>query len=779
MKGILYNLSIYKKIILFLTVFSGGIILLTAASDVYFLRKVKYVEYKERLIEGKQAFESSLDRMINQAKDMARNRSERHPLVIGLINKERMDPPPEGNPPPRQFGPGEITIIANKDSMAAFSSRNYKPDIFESVKQYIVSTDSTYSGLCVLKSEGKEFLGIIGVAPIPVIEEELYLMQILKIDNKFCDIFKETTDLNSTIWIQDKRYATSDIDEDGNRILNIDTDTDIISNVLQKGDTVTVNTDLLSRRDFSLISPLEDLFGNRVGMFGVGLDADELAAGQRRIVFENILIEFIIFLLVILFSIILAKKLTTPLVAFRKMAASISVGNYNLPEFPITGEDELNILRSAFNRMMREIRERDEREKKFKLAQERRLSELTVLNDIATVINVNQDIDVILKHILDKTTTVIDTPYGLTILSNRKGNVVKYISFGFPDEVKLEALSENIISKLKQEKKITTLELDSGSGIDGYFSELKLARILCIPFLKDGDVSGSLCFFLKESHEPLSEEQFSVLNIIAENSVRVIDNARLYQSERERELLKQEMELARSVQQNLLSHDDLKISTFDFVTHNTPSFEVSGDYYDVIKLDDDRVMVSIADVSGKGMSAALLMANLQAAVHSLIYEQYSIDELVRKLNNLIFSNTKASSYITFFISIINVDTGSMEYVNAGHNPPMIFRCDRDNNTEYLKPGGLLLGWLKDTQYSKGTEKMDLGDVLLLYTDGVTEAMNLNEEEYGEERLINEIIANRELSCGEIKSAVLSSIAKFTGSIGQSDDITMVIVKKIR
>ncbi|MCK4966543.1 SpoIIE family protein phosphatase, partial [bacterium] len=392
--------------------------------------------------------------------------------------------------------------------------------------------------------------------------------------------------------------------------------------------------------------------------------------------------------------------------------------------------------------------------------------------------NVNQDLDAILKLILKKTITVVNTPYGLIILFDRDSAIIKYIGLGFPQDVKLESLCETVISRLKQERKVIFLKLDSDSGLDGYFTELKLSQALCIPFLKKDYVSGALCFFLTDEHESLSDEQLRVLNIVAENSVRVIENARLYQSEREKELLKQEMELARNVQQNLLSEGDMQISAFEITSHNTPSLEVSGDYYDVIKLDDNRVMVSIADVSGKGMSAALLMANLQAAVRSLIHEHYSIDELVNKMNNLIFESTESSAYITFFISIINTTNGEMEYVNAGHNPPLIFRHDGENNNiEYLKTGGLLLGWLKNIQYSKGTAKIEIDDILLLYTDGLTEAMNLNEEEFGEERLISEILLHRTLSGGEIKTTVLSSVAQFTRGEMQSDDITMVIVKR--
>ncbi|MCK4966264.1 cache domain-containing protein, partial [bacterium] len=359
--------------------------------DIYSLRKIKYGEYNDRLNAGKRSFEASLDRLSNRVRTIASNRSTRHPLVTALKNNESIDLLLQKSSSPRQLGTGAMMIVAGKDSIMAFSSEQYEPDIFESLKQYIIKTDTAYSGLGILHSKNNNFVGVIGVAPIHVItDREMYFLQIIQIGNGFCDEFKETTGVNSTIWIQEQRYATSDIDKDGNRILDVVTGADIIKKVLGLGKTVTVHTDLLSKRDFALISPLKDLSGGRVGMFGVGINANELASEQRRLIFENILIEFIIFVIVILISIIISKKLTTPLVEFHKMATSISVGNYNLPEFAITGKDELNSLKKSFNRMLYEIREREARELEFKRNQALRLSELTVLNDIATEINVNQ-----------------------------------------------------------------------------------------------------------------------------------------------------------------------------------------------------------------------------------------------------------------------------------------------------------------------------------------------------------------------------------------------------
>ncbi|MFC1557894.1 SpoIIE family protein phosphatase [candidate division KSB1 bacterium] len=389
-------------------------------------------------------------------------------------------------------------------------------------------------------------------------------------------------------------------------------------------------------------------------------------------------------LVVFIISFFVSRRLTNPLAYFVKQTHTIAAGNLDdiIPEFTITGKDEINSLKNSFNKMLHEIQLREKRESEFKHNQAQRLEELSVLSDIATAINVNQDLDIILELILKKIILITKILHGSIFLFNKDDIITKHISLGFKQDINLHPFYESASSYLRKEKNNIFLTLDTNSEIADYFAKLELSKVLCIPFIVKDRVSGALCLYLKKTHPPLSDEQLRVLNIVAENFVRVIENARLYQTEREKEQMQHELDLAKNVQKHLLSTGDLIIPGFEIATHNTPSRDVSGDYFDVIKLDDKRIAVSIADVSGKGISAALLMANLQAAVRTLIRERCSLEELVFKINNLIYDNTEVSEYITFFIAILDITVGEIEYINAGHNPPLIFHRDGEYEKKY-------------------------------------------------------------------------------------------------
>jgi len=239
--------------------------------------------------------------------------------------------------------------------------------------------------------------------------------------------------------------------------------------------------------------------------------------------------------------------------------------------------------------------------------------------------------------------------------------------------------------------------------------------------------------------------------------------------------LEEEILLARDIQLRLLPQEIPKFDRLDVAALALPSREVGGDFYDVVRLDDERLLLAIADVTGKGLPAAILMANLQASLHVLIPLPVSIEEAASHINRVICENTSYDKFITYFHSIYHHSTGELHYVNAGHNPPMLLRADGD--VELLETGGLLLGVLKSMTYERGVVKLEPGDVLVLFTDGVTEAMGSAEEEYGEERLLEVLKANRHQPASVIIDAVHSDIRRFTGDTSRlSDDLTMVVMK---
>ncbi|CUS95931.1 PP2C family protein-serine/threonine phosphatase [Candidatus Chrysopegis kryptomonas] len=236
--------------------------------------------------------------------------------------------------------------------------------------------------------------------------------------------------------------------------------------------------------------------------------------------------------------------------------------------------------------------------------------------------------------------------------------------------------------------------------------------------------------------------------------------------------LNYDMKLAYEIQKNLLpkklpDDDRIEISALSI-----PSKVVSGDYYDVIQLSEDEIIVAIADVCGKGVSASLLMSNLQASLKSFLLFSSDIKSVVQSLNKIIQINTSPEQFITFFICKIDLRNFVLEYVNAGHNPPILFKKSR---YEFLEKGGAVLGVLDD-EYEVGKVKIENGDLIFLYTDGVIEAMNSNGEEIGLERVISFLNSNVNLPAGKIVNSIKDLISSFSYGVEQVDDITLLVLK---
>lgn len=242
----------------------------------------------------------------------------------------------------------------------------------------------------------------------------------------------------------------------------------------------------------------------------------------------------------------------------------------------------------------------------------------------------------------------------------------------------------------------------------------------------------------------------------------------------ERARLEREMEVARSIQLGLLPKTFPSIPGLDMFAFSVPARHVGGDCYDIIDIGDGRLAITIGDVAGKGTPAAILMANVQAAVRVLSESGIAAGRLMEKVNSLVHRSTEDSGFITFFYCVLNTRTGHLQYVNAGHNPPCVLRAD--GGKDYLELGGVVIGVMPGMTYEEGETLLRAGDDLVLYTDGITEATNPDDEMYGEVRLEEVLLAHRHASAREIEERVYSNVKEFTDGAAQADDLTMVIVK---
>jgi serine phosphatase RsbU (regulator of sigma subunit) len=247
-----------------------------------------------------------------------------------------------------------------------------------------------------------------------------------------------------------------------------------------------------------------------------------------------------------------------------------------------------------------------------------------------------------------------------------------------------------------------------------------------------------------------------------------------------RERLERELETARQIQERLLPHEMPQLPGFEIAGTSLPSQQVGGDYFDFLDMGSGQLGVAIADVSGKGIPAALLMANLQASLHAQVIKKGTVAEVASRMNSLLVRSTDAHMFATFFYGILDRIKSTFTSTNAGHNPPLLF-CT-DGKTKRLEAGGLILGFLPDQKYTQETVGLKQGEVLVLYTDGITEARGLSsrkisENLFGEERLIEVVRANLTKSAVEIQAAILKAISSHTSNAPQDDDITLVVIKR--
>ena len=245
--------------------------------------------------------------------------------------------------------------------------------------------------------------------------------------------------------------------------------------------------------------------------------------------------------------------------------------------------------------------------------------------------------------------------------------------------------------------------------------------------------------------------------------------------------LKRELETARAIQVRLLPTSEPVVTGFQVVGASIPSREIGGDYFDFLAQGDDEIGIAIGDVSGKGMPAALLMSNLQASLHGQVLHPGTVSGVVERVNDLMVKSTDPHMFATFFYGLLNVPNATFTCTNAGHNPPILLRASGE--IEELTTGGLLLGMLGEQVYQQDTVSLAPGEVIVLYTDGITEAVGpaADEDDYdamfGEEALYEVLRRNRHLPAAGIKDAILDAVSSHTSGVTQSDDITLVVIRR--
>ncbi len=306
--------------------------------------------------------------------------------------------------------------------------------------------------------------------------------------------------------------------------------------------------------------------------------------------------------------------------------------------------------------------------------------------------------------------------------------------------------------------------------------EQKVRTLMAVPLQTEKRTIGLIYVDSPNMFRAFTKDDLSLLTVMANVAAIRIEHARLSEVEEMERRMARELDQAAEIQRSFLPASAPQVPGADLAGYNAACRTVGGDYYDFFTYPNGRVAMVLGDVSGKGMPASLMMMGLQARVQVLADEPENLAAFMNRVNKITCKNCPANRFITFFFCVLDPATGELGYCSAGHNPPVIVRAQ--GGVEYLDGGGPPLGILAMVTYSEYHAKLEPGDVLAIYSDGVTEATNAKDDEFGDERFAAVLTENRTKGAPEIVAAVNQALTEFAAGSPQADDITLMVARRV-
>ena len=420
-----------------------------------------------------------------------------------------------------------------------------------------------------------------------------------------------------------------------------------------------------------------------------------------------------------------------------------------------------------------------------KISDVRRLyiRKLESLIDAVKHLNTTFDLDKLLSIILDHATKNLNAARGTIYLVDER--------------------TQEVWSKVAKGTGLVEIRLPIGTGISGtvaktgktinvkdaskdkrFYSAIDsksgfhTKTMLCRPMRNRNGAIIGVFQIINKKRGAFNRNDELFLDAFSEHASLAIENARLYQADLEHARVDKEIQIAAEMQQALFPKEIIQIPSYELSAMVQPCTSIGGDSYDIIPLKDGKFAITIADVSGKGIPAALLVSTLHALLR--VYLQYTIElvELVRRLHTLVYNNSPTERFITFFIMIFDPVHHMFTYVNAGHNPPLLIRHGGKDIIK-LMASGLPLGMVKEQQFEVRQIDLQQSDTLVLYTDGVTEAANKKLQQYGEEKLQECVLKNLDTTADTIKGCIVRDVREFVGNNPMADDLTLLVLMRDR
>ena len=408
------------------------------------------------------------------------------------------------------------------------------------------------------------------------------------------------------------------------------------------------------------------------------------------------------------------------------------------------------------------------------------VDELSILNELARVIGSTMSLDTVIENIVKRSIRAIHAEQGvITLVDVHSQDTTKTLVRAVVDSREHESyhVNQSLVGWMHLNKKPIALnDPKNDERFRGVAWDETIHSLLSVPMMTKGSLIGLLTIYNKKNGKTFTEDDQRLLSIIAGQSAQVVDNARLYEEEKALHAMKEEVRLAVRIQSELLPKTSPNIACYEIAGKMLPAKDVGGDYYDFIPVDDLRWAICLGDVTGKGLPASLLMANLQATLRGQTLHGHSAKDCLRRSNTLMHRSTTSDKFATLFYGILDISQHKLSFSNAGHDNPFLFR--QSGETIRLKTGGIVLSIFENFDYEEEIIDLYPNDLLVIYSDGITEAMNATLEQFGEQRLMEVLTEHKNLSAAGLIEKIFAIVKQHAGSFPQSDDMTMLVLKRV-
>lgn len=413
----------------------------------------------------------------------------------------------------------------------------------------------------------------------------------------------------------------------------------------------------------------------------------------------------------------------------------------------------------------------------------RAVQELSTLNDLSRAIGASLQSEEVMQTIISRSLKAVNAEQGVVTLLDRHrsdsgkfqaNTLVRATGSSIGPSGSFHA-TQAILGWMQLNKKpLSIADTSADARFAGVVWDANVRSLLCVPLLIKSQLTGVLAVYNKKDGQPFDADDERLLAIIASQSAQIVDNARLYEEEKALSKMREQLRLTAEIQAHLLPRATPVIPGYEVAGRSAAAQEMGGDYFDYNALQDGAWSIALGDVSGKGLPASLLMANVQGMIRLLSSLGLAPSDVMSRANRLLCHSTPPERFVTFFYSTLDPSSHVLTFCNAGHSPGLHFHR---GGVGRLVTRGAVLGMIESLEYQQAAVTLEPGDVVVIYSDGVTDAVDGADGEFGEERLCEVVNEHRHRSAAEILDALFDAVDRHQRGQPQYDDTTAVVIKR--